>query len=158
MTSSSLEQQVVAALQTRNVRLATAESCTGGLLGHRLSNVSGASEVYLGGVIAYANAVKISLLGVDAAMLDQHGAVSKEVAQCMAEGVRRTLHSDWGIGITGIAGPGGGTKEKPVGLVYVGVAGPEGTRAVRNVFSGSRFDIKAQSADCALQILLEELG
>ncbi|WP_338038342.1 competence/damage-inducible protein A [Neosynechococcus sphagnicola] len=111
-------------LQTREMTLAVAESCTGGGLGHLLTEVPGSSQYFLGGVIAYENSVKETLLGVDAGVLAQVGAVSREVAQQMAVGVRSRLGATWGLSITGIAGPDGGTPEKPVGLVYIGLAGP----------------------------------
>ncbi|MBE7382584.1 MAG: competence/damage-inducible protein A [Leptolyngbya sp. SIO1E4] len=113
-------------LQARGHTLAVAESCTGGGLGQMITAVPGSSHYFLGGVISYDNAVKISLLGVDSLTLETQGAVSDPVACQMAAGVRSRLGTDWGIGITGVAGPGGGTEEKPVGLVYIGVAGPNG--------------------------------
>ncbi len=113
-------------LRDRGQTLAVAESCTGGGLGHMLTEVPGSSDYFLGGAIAYANAVKVALLGVDAGMLERQGAVSAEVAAAMAAGVRDKFDSDWGLSITGVAGPGGGTDSKPVGLVYIGVAGPGG--------------------------------
>ena len=109
--------------------LAVAESCTGGALGAALTAVAGSSAVFAGGVIAYSNAVKQQLLGVPEALLDQHGAVSEPVAKAMAEGLRSRLHCDWGIAISGVAGPGGGTVEKPVGMVCLALAWPEGCDA-----------------------------
>lgn len=138
----------------RGLTIGTAESCSGGLIAHALTNVDGASRWFVGGVVAYSNAVKTSLLGVDAADLDRHGAVSEPVARAMAEGVRRVLGADCGIGVTGIAGPTGGTAEKPVGLVYIAVAVPTGTTVTRNVFAGSRLDVKRQTAERALTMLL----
>jgi len=158
MLTQTPEKQIVDTLSARGQSLATAESCTGGLIGHRISNVSGASAVYLGGVVAYSNAVKVSILGVLESALNTHGAVSETVARGMAEGVRRVIGSDWGVGITGIAGPGGGSPEKPVGLVYIGVSGANGTRVERNLFSGDRESVKSQAADKALEMLLEEMG
>lgn len=122
----TLASVVGASLQRRQETVAVAESCTGGGLGQMLTAVAGSSSYFLGGVISYANAVKTELLGVQAATLDTEGAVSASVACQMAAGVRERLNTDWGIGITGIAGPGGGTAEKPVGLVYVGVAHASG--------------------------------
>ena len=118
--------------------LAVAESCTGGALGAALTAVAGSSAVFAGGVIAYSNAVKQQLLGVPEALLDQHGAVSEPVAKAMAEGLRSRLHCDWGIAISGVAGPGGGTVEKPVGMVCLALAGPEGCDAWVQRFGARR--------------------
>lgn len=120
----SLASVVGALLTQRSETLAVAESCTGGGLGHLITSVPGSSTYFRGGVISYDNEVKVQLLGVDPDVLDALGAVSDEVAKQMAQGVRSRLGSTWGIGITGIAGPGGGTESKPVGLVYIGIAGP----------------------------------
>lgn len=158
VTRLPVEGQVLAALDAARARLATAESCTGGLVGHRLTNVPGASDWYAGGVITYSNESKASLLGVSASDLAACGAVSEPVARQMAEGVRRVFGAVYGIGITGIAGPGGGSAEKPVGLVYVAAAGPDETRVARHVFDGTREAIKAQSAEAALGLLLELLS
>ena len=126
-------------LQERSQTLAVAESCTGGGLGEALTEVSGSSNYFLGGVISYSNEVKVNLLDVDRQILDQHGAVSAIVAEQMAQGVKAKLKSDWAISITGIAGPMGGTESKPVGLVYVGIADPEGNvEAIELRFSPSR--------------------
>ena len=122
----SLASVVLAQLRRRGQTLAVAESCTGGGLGAELTAVPGSSDVLLGGVIAYSNAVKSKVLGVPQALLEQVGAVSDPVAEAMAEGVRRLTGSDWSLAITGIAGPGGGTESKPVGLVHLAVAGPDG--------------------------------
>ena len=122
----SLACVVLEQLRQRKQTLAVAESCTGGGLGAELTAIPGSSDVLLGGVIAYADAVKQHVLGVSAELLAQFGAVSDPVAQAMAEGVRRVTGSDWSMAVTGIAGPGGGTAEKPVGLVYIAVAGPDG--------------------------------
>ena len=109
--------------------LAVAESCTGGAVGAALTAVPGSSAVFAGGVIAYSNAVKQQLLGVPAALLDEHGAVSEPVVKAMAEGLLSRFHCDWGIAISGVAGPGGGTVEKPVGMVCLALAGPEDANA-----------------------------
>ena len=138
--------------------LATAESCSGGLLAHRITNVPGSSEYFLGGVVTYSNRAKTSLLRVRKSDLAEWGAVSEPVAREMAEGVRRRFGADFGIGITGIAGPGGDTVEKPVGLVYIAIAGAAGTVVKRNRFVGTREAIKDLSADKALRMLLEYLG
>ncbi len=150
-----IEEAIGHALLEMGQTLATAESCSGGLIAHRVTNVSGASAYFLGGVVTYSNKAKIELLGVMEADLTYYGAVSAAVAQQMAEGARTRFGADWGIGVTGIAGPSGGTPEKPVGLVYIGVAGPEETMVKRNEFSGGRIEIKEQTAQRALEILAE---
>ncbi|MCB1101553.1 MAG: CinA family nicotinamide mononucleotide deamidase-related protein [Kiritimatiellae bacterium] len=137
--------------------LAVAESCTGGGLGEQLTALPGSSRFFVGGVIAYANAVKESLLDVPAELLADQGAVSGPVAAAMAVGVRTRLGADWGVSITGVAGPGGGTDDKPVGLVYIGVAGPEGS-VVREIrFGGSRSSIRNFAMRAALNLLREHL-
>ncbi len=137
----------------KNQTLATAESCTGGLVGKLITDVPGSSDVYAGGVISYSNAVKEALVDVPATVLESYGAVSAETARAMAEGVRRRLGTDWGLGITGIAGPGGGTNDKPVGLVHWAVAGPQGTRNAHRVFPGGRSMIRTWSANLSLDLL-----
>jgi len=136
--ADSLASVVLERLRQRGETLAVAESCTGGGLGAALAAVPGASDVFLGGVIAYANAVKEGLLGVPPELLAEHGAVSDPVAIAMAEGVRRRTGSDWALSVTGIAGPGGGSAAKPVGLVHVAVAGPNGSRSEALQFGPSR--------------------
>lgn len=148
-----LEEVVVDLLTRRNETLAVAESCTGGGLGERLTRVAGSSEAFLGGVISYANSAKISLLGVEPDDLAEHGAVSEPVARAMAQGARERLHATYGIGITGVAGPGGGTSEKPVGLVWIGLAGPGGTHAVEHRFGGQRQTVRLRSQTAALTML-----
>jgi len=140
-------------LRSRGQTLATAESCTGGLLGELITDVSGSSDYYLGGVVSYANSAKQSLLDVDPSLFVEHGAVSEPVARAMAEGVRRRLGSDWGVSITGVAGPGGGTAAKPVGLVWVAVSGPSGTRAWRLHWPGGRDVIRLRAALAALNYI-----
>lgn len=124
---TGLAEVVLAQLRHRSETLAVAESCTGGGLGATLVGVPGASDVFLGGVIAYANSLKQGLLGVSADLLERHGAVSDQVAIAMAEGVRRVTGATWAIAVTGVAGPGGGSPEKPVGTVHIGLAGPRGS-------------------------------
>ena len=157
MAGATLEALVGKRLRTLKQRLVTAESCTGGLIAHRLTNISGSSEYFVGGVVTYANDAKMALLGVRAETLATQGAVSEAVAREMAEGARRRFAADHSVACTGIAGPGGGSPEKPVGLVYIGVAGPGGTRAERCQFQGDRMSIKQQTADRALALLLEAL-
>jgi nicotinamide-nucleotide amidase len=145
-------------LRSRRATVAVAESCTGGLLGARLSARPGSSEYFCGGVISYSNEVKMELLGVAPGMLAQYGAVSGEVAGAMAEGVRVATGADYALSVTGVAGPDGGTPEKPVGLVYTACAGPNGTEVVRSHFPGDRAAVRAYSVTRALHLLLRYLG
>lgn len=138
--------------------LATAESCTGGLLAHVLTEVPGASNAYVGGAVSYSNQVKEAHLGVPRATLEQHGAVSAQTAVAMAEGARRQFGSAVGVAITGIAGPDGGTPGKPVGLTYVAVADETGQDVRRFVWSSDRSGNKRDSVGAALRLLLERLG
>lgn len=124
----SLQQAVVNELTARNQRVATAESCTGGLISKCLTDIAGSSQVFAGGICAYTNEVKIALLGVQAETLARYSAVSEQTAREMAEGARQRLHTDYAVSTTGIAGPSGGTPEQPVGLVYLAIAGPQGTQ------------------------------
>jgi PncC family amidohydrolase len=145
------------ALLARRSRLALAESCTGGLVGALLTAVPGSSRYLLGGVVAYHNRAKSSLLGVPHALLARNGAVSAPVAAAMARGARRAFGADLAVAVTGIAGPGGGSAAKPVGLVFVAVSGRGRTRCRREIFAGSRSRVRAQAADLALMMLLEHL-
>jgi PncC family amidohydrolase len=151
----SIEEEAATYFIQAGMTLATAESCTGGLIAHRLTNVSGASAYFLGSVVAYHNAVKHTLLGVPENVLAAHGAVSEETARDMAEGVRRLTGATYGLAVTGIAGPMGGSADKPVGLVYLAVARDDGTAVIRRQFSGTRGEIKAQTAETAINLLLE---
>lgn len=144
-------------LKEKGLKIAFAESCTGGLVGHRVTNVPGSSEYYLGSVTAYANEAKIRLLGVSKDTLLMAGAVSKEIVEEMAAGIRDALDADIGISISGIAGPGGGTAEKPVGLVWIGLAADQFERAQKYNFQGSRIDIKEQAADQAFEMAISYL-
>jgi nicotinamide-nucleotide amidase len=148
-----LPEVVVALLREREQRIGLAESCTGGLLASRLTGVPGASLVLERGFVAYANRAKVEVLGVDEALLARQGAVSEEVAAAMAAGARRTAGAEVGVGITGIAGPGGGTPEKPVGLVYVAIDGAAGTRVRRSVFPGARERVRHQATQVALEMV-----
>jgi nicotinamide-nucleotide amidase len=152
-----LPDVVIELLGGRGDSLATAESCTGGLISGALTDVPGASEVFFGGVVTYSNDAKERLIGVPHETLLEHGAVSEGVARSMAEGVRRRFEADWGIGITGIAGPTGGTDEKPVGLVHWAVAGPDGTSARHRVFLGNRSIVRQWSVNAALDHLRRRL-
>jgi len=152
-----LAARVGRALLARGARLAIAESCTGGLVGSRVTAVPGSSRYLLGGVIAYHNRAKSALLRVPRAALARHGAVSAPVAAAMARGARRVFGADVAVAVTGIAGPGGGTPLKPVGLVHVAVSGLGSTRVRRAVFAGDRRRVRAQAAELALIMLLEHL-
>ena len=154
----TLEQVIVGRLAERNLTLATAESCTGGLIGSRITDVSGSSETYLVGFVTYSNQAKKELLGVDEQLLIEYGAVSEQVARAMAEGARRVSGADIAISVTGIAGPTGGTAAKPVGLVYMALAAADGTIAFEHRFSGSRMDIKQRASQAALNMLRMHLA
>jgi PncC family amidohydrolase len=154
-TPPSIEEEAASYFIQAGMTLATAESCTGGLIAHRLTNVSGASAYFLGSVVAYHNSVKHALLGVPEDVLAAHGAVSEETARDMAEGVRRLVGATYGLAVTGVAGPTGGSVDKPVGLVYLAVARGDGTAVIRRQFSGTREEIKAQTAETAIKLLLE---
>jgi PncC family amidohydrolase len=145
-------------LRRHGLTVSVAESCTGGRLGDALTNVSGSSDYFSGGVISYSNRSKVDLISVREVSLERKGAVSEEVARQMAAGVRKALRSDIGIGITGIAGPTGGSKDKPVGLVYICVSSGRNTFCTRNLFKGSRSRVKAQAVDRALSMLIEFVG
>ena len=155
----SLESVTGALLKTRGETLATAESCTGGNIAHRFTAMPGASEYFKGGVVAYSNEVKIALLGVDPESLNRYGAVSQSVAEQMAEGVRRATGATYGISTTGIAGPTGGTPEKPVGTVWMAVATPNGVFSRRMVFGSVRSqNIERASSNCINLLRLQLLG
>lgn len=141
-------------LREKRWTVAAAESCTGGLLMSYLTDVAGSSAYVMGGIVSYSNAAKQQLLGVDEATLQQYGAVSQQTAHAMAEGVRRVLQTDIGVSITGIAGPGGGTPEKPVGLVYIGLATAHTTIVERYVWSSDRTGNKLASVQAALRLIL----
>ena len=153
----SLEQIVGYWLQMRNATLAVAESCTGGLLGERITSVGGSSRYFAGGAIVYSNAVKTELAGVPADMIERHGAVSREVAAALAEGIRYRCEATLGIGITGVAGPGGGTPDKPVGLVFHALASAGGTEVIERNFPGDRKRIRWFATTLALDMLRRKL-
>lgn len=148
-----LENVLGQLLRAKRKTVATAESCTGGLIGHRITEVPGSSDYYAGGVIAYSNTVKQSALGVPATLLRKHGAVSAQSAQAMARGIREKTGASIGLAVTGIAGPGGGTKQKPVGLVYIALADKNGAKSFRHQFSGTRAMVKTKTAQAALNLL-----
>jgi PncC family amidohydrolase len=158
-----LEALIGDRLRRKGLKLMVSESCTGGLIGHRITNIPGSSDYYLGSIIAYAYEAKERLLGVKHETLMAHGAVSKETALEMALGVRKALAADFpmektvGISVTGIAGPGGGMPNKPVGLVWIGISTPEGDQAHRFVWDGDRVANKEFTAQKALELLMEYL-
>jgi PncC family amidohydrolase len=157
MSDIPLENRIGELLRRRGLRLAVAESCTGGLIGHRITNVAGASTYYMGSVTAYAYEAKVRLIGVRWATLEKYGAVSRETALEMARGVRRSLAADIGVSVTGIAGPGGGTPDKPVGLTWIGLSAAEVDEAWQFIWPGDRLAVKEQSAEMALQLLADYL-
>jgi nicotinamide-nucleotide amidase len=148
-----VEEIVLALCRARGWTLATAESCTGGLVAGRLTSVPGASEAFVGGVVAYANEVKEAELSVPSAVLARHGAVSAETAAAMAAGVRKRLRAAVGVAVTGVAGPSGGTPEKPVGLVHLHAESPEASRAAEFSFPADRESIRRRAAVAALHLV-----
>lgn len=157
MTENKLEATIGELLRMRGWRLAVAESCTGGLIGHRITDIPGSSTYYMGSVTAYAYEAKVRLLGVKWDTLNTHGAVSEAVINEMACGVRHALAADIGLAVSGIAGPDGGTADKPVGLTWVGLNTPYYHQAVRFVWGGNRLENKAYAAQAALQLLIDFL-
>lgn len=153
--TEALAMEVLAACRARNWRLATAESCTGGLVAAALTAIADASEVVDRGFVTYSNAAKRTLLGVPGETIAAFGAVSDEVARLMAMGALSRAGVDLAVSVTGIAGPGGGTAEKPVGLAYLGVATKDGARSERHVFPGNRTDIRRAATIRALEMLKE---
>jgi nicotinamide-nucleotide amidase len=150
---SSVDDQVAALLRGA-LTIATAESCTGGLLAARLTDPAGASEYVKGAIVAYSDEVKVSQAGVPAELIEAHGAVSAEVAETLAGGARDRLKADVGVGVTGVAGPGGGTPEKPVGLVWLSVAAPDGARMTRSVnLPGGRSDVRDRATTVAMHLI-----
>ena len=156
-SGETLEQVVVALLRNRRATVSVAESCTGGQLGERITRVAGSSEIFVGGAIVYSNRLKRDLVGVSEDLLREHGAVSAPVARAMAEGARRRFDSALALSITGIAGPGGGTPEKPVGTVHLALAGPHGTDAWHVRLPGGREGVRFQSTQLALDLLRRQL-
>jgi PncC family amidohydrolase len=152
-----LEVQIGDLLRARGWKLAVAESCTGGLLADRITNVPGSSEYFVGGVVAYAYEAKVAVLGVSWATLKAHGAVSRETVLEMARGARQIFAADLAVSISGIAGPGGGLPDKPVGTTCLGLSTPTGDWAHRKLFDGDRLQIKTASAAAALEIVFTYL-
>jgi nicotinamide-nucleotide amidase len=153
----TIEQIVSYLLQMRSMTLAVAESCTGGLLAERITSLSGSSRYFLGGAVVYSNELKTQFANVPKTLIDRHGAVSREVAASMAEGIRKRCLASYGVGITGVAGPTGGTEQKPVGLVYIALAGEEGTQVVERNFPGDRKRIRQFAAQQALEMIRRAL-
>jgi len=153
----TIEQIVSYLLQMRGMTLAVAESCTGGLLAERITSLSGSSRYFLGGAVVYSNALKTQFANVPKALIDKHGAVSREVATAMAEGIRKRCLSSYGVGITGVAGPTGGTEQKPVGLVYIALSGDDGTQVVERNFPGDRKHIRTFASLQALEMIRRAL-
>ena len=153
----TLEGVIVRMMTELKLKLGLAESCTGGLVAHRITNVPGSSDVFLAGIVSYSNEAKVNLLGVTKELIYGHGAVSREVVEAMATGARLASGADIGMGITGIAGPGGGSPEKPVGLVYIALSTERGVISEENRFVGNRSDVKARSAQAALVMLRKYL-
>jgi nicotinamide-nucleotide amidase len=152
-----MEAEVGKALLKKELTVGLGESCTGGLVGHLITQVAGSSDYFRGGIIAYSNQAKMRLLGVASETLEHHGAVSEETAIEMARGARAALKADLGISVTGVAGPGGGTPEKPVGLTWIGFSSTEDEFAERFVWEGTREENKSASAQAALTVLLGQI-
>lgn len=144
-------------LRQKGQHMVTAESCTGGLIGQMITDLPGCSDYFYGSVVAYDNSIKEQVLGVDPAVLREQGAVSAETAKQMAEGARKLMNVEWALSVTGIAGPGGGTAEKPVGLVYIGVAGPDGTTVSEHQLFGDRTQVRIRAARTALHNLIQRI-
>lgn len=154
----TISQELGAVLRSKGMTIASAESCTGGKVGDMITSDPGSSDYFLGGVVSYSNDAKVDLLDVDPEVLRAEGAVSEAVARQMAEGVRRRLGADVGLATTGIAGPGGGSATKPVGLVYVAASVEGRTLCRRHHFAGARDEVKKNSAEAVLSLALELLA
>lgn len=148
-----IEERVGHLLRERGWRLAVAESCTGGLIAHRITNIPGSSDYFDGGIVSYSNGAKIGLLRIPGEIIKTHGAVSRQTAIAMAEGIKRLRDTEIGLGVTGIAGPTGGTETKPVGLVYIAVSYPGGTECKEFRFEGDRKGIKFKTSEAALDMI-----
>jgi PncC family amidohydrolase len=151
------EEKLNLMLTQKGLKISVAESCTGGLISSRITDVAGSSDYFEGGVVTYSNRAKALFLSIPADLIAAKGAVSREVARKMAEGVRSAAEADIGLSVTGIAGPSGGTPGKPVGTVYMGLAAESGSWVRKHLFSGDRLAIKRQTADQALRFILEYL-
>ena len=157
MNAEHLVEKIASILTEKNLTIATAESCTGGLLAHTLTNISGSSVYFNNGFITYSNTAKQDFLEVSKEILKKYGAVSEQTAKIMAINVQKFSHVDIGLSTTGIAGPTGGTSEKPVGLVYISLATPTIVNVKKFIFKGTRLENKQQACDAALEMLLEYL-
>lgn len=157
MRKKSLEEKIAEKLRKKKKTLALGESCTGGLVSSRITDVPGSSKFFLGAAIAYSNKIKTDLLGVPADLINKHGAVSREVSRAMAWGVRKTFGSNISASVTGIAGPTGGTKEKPVGLAYISFVSDNKKRTRKVLFKGSRREIKKKFSDAVLKLIEENI-
>jgi nicotinamide-nucleotide amidase len=153
----SMEEVVGALLKQRRLKLSVAESCTGGLVGARITTIAGSSEYFERGAVVYSNVSKSEMLGVPGELIERCGAVSSEVAAAMAQGIRQTAKTDLGLAVTGIAGPGGGTEQKPVGLVYTALASAQGVRTDEHRFLGSREQVRMKASQMALDMVRRHL-
>lgn len=154
---NGLEFELGEKLVSKNLTIATAESCTGGLLANRITNVPGSSRYFERGVIVYSNQSKNELLNVPTEVIESYGAVSLETAKALAIGIKEVASTDLGLGVTGVAGPAGGTSEKPVGLVYIGLAARENIEVRKFNFNGDRLEIKNQTCEEALKLMIKYL-
>lgn len=155
----SLVEELSLLLMDKNMRLVTAESCTGGMIAAAMTDRSGSSSVYERGYVTYSNESKIEELGVKSETIETHGAVSAQTAIEMAQGALKNSHADIALSVTGIAGPNGGTDEKPVGLVYIGIAQPnKEPESIKNIFDGDRASIRQATVEKALELLIERIG
>jgi nicotinamide-nucleotide amidase len=152
-----LEEVVGALLKQRRLKLSVAESCTGGLIGGRITSIAGSSEYFERGSVVYSDLAKTEMLGVPGDLIERHGAVSGQVAEAMAKGIRQSARTDLGLSVTGIAGPGGGTEKKPVGLVYTALASAQGVKAVEHRFLGTREQVRIRASQMALDMVRRHL-
>jgi nicotinamide-nucleotide amidase len=153
----SMEEVVGALLKQRRLKLSVAESCTGGLVGARITTIAGSSEYFERGAVVYSNVSKSEMLGVPGELIERCGAVSSEVAAAMAQGIRQAAKTDLGLAVTGIAGPGGGTEQKPVGLVYTALASAQGVKTDEHRFLGNREQVRMKASQMALDMVRRHL-